>query len=128
VSAVGPGLYDIYKSPYLNTTSATVSGLPTNGAKVYVRLFSSVNGVWQSVDYTYTAYAAPAGLTFVQIPDITLNGLGQTIAPIDLTNHIQGGTAPFAFTITSQTSSDNAESRLSKLGQGFKWRFCSFSA
>jgi hypothetical protein len=91
VSAVGPGLSDIYKSPYLNTTSATVSGLPTNGAKVYVRLFSSVNGAWQSVDYTYTAYAAPAGLTSVQIPDITLNGLGQTIAPIDLTNHIQSG-------------------------------------
>jgi hypothetical protein len=34
--------------------SATVSGLPTNGSTIYVRLWSLI-GDWQHRDYTYTA-------------------------------------------------------------------------
>jgi len=34
----------------------TVSGLPTNGSTIYVRLYSSIGGAWQYTDYTYTAY------------------------------------------------------------------------
>ena len=36
----------------------TVSGLPTNGSTVYVRLWAQVAGNWQSIDYTYQAAAA----------------------------------------------------------------------
>ena len=37
------------------TTNLTVSGLPTDGSTVYVRLYTLLNGVWQSNDYTFTA-------------------------------------------------------------------------
>lgn len=36
-------------------TSVTISGLPTNGSTIHVRLFTVVNGGWQWNDYTYTA-------------------------------------------------------------------------
>ncbi len=35
-------------------TSVVVSGLPTNGSTIYVRLFGLINGTNQSTDYTYT--------------------------------------------------------------------------
>src|SRR5262249_43509778 len=34
-------------------TSQAVTGLPTNGASVYVRLWSQIGGAWQYNDYTY---------------------------------------------------------------------------
>jgi chitinase len=37
--------------------SATVGGLPTNGATVYARLSSMINSAWQSNDYTFRAAA-----------------------------------------------------------------------
>jgi hypothetical protein len=43
---------------YAATTTATqvtVSGLPTSGLKLYARLWSKVQKVWQYTDYTYTA-------------------------------------------------------------------------
>jgi hypothetical protein len=43
--------------------NATLGGLPTNGSTIYVRLWSLVNGVWLSRDYTYTALAGPAQIT-----------------------------------------------------------------
>jgi len=41
--------------------TATVSTLPTDGSKVYVRLWSLINGIWQFIDYTYTASGTGAG-------------------------------------------------------------------
>ena len=40
--------------------SATVTGLPTNGSTIYVRLWSFISGSWQNTDYTYTATTAAA--------------------------------------------------------------------
>ena len=55
VGSTGLGSSDLYNSGSLTaiTTSASVTGLPTTGAKVYVRLWSRINGLWQSTDYTY---------------------------------------------------------------------------
>ena len=39
----------------LTATTASVSNLPTNGSKLYVRLLYRINGVWQYTDYTYVA-------------------------------------------------------------------------
>ncbi len=55
LSGVGVGQSEMYNSGALMTTSANVSGLPTNGVKLYARLWSRINGNWQSIDYTYTA-------------------------------------------------------------------------
>jgi len=55
ISAVSAGGVDVYSSGQLtsSTTSATAT-IPSNGAKLYVRLFYMVNGVWKYVDYTFT--------------------------------------------------------------------------
>jgi hypothetical protein len=49
------GSSNLYNSGGTTATTETVSGLPTTGVKVYVRLYQMINGVWQSTDYTYTA-------------------------------------------------------------------------
>ena len=51
-------------------TSQTVNGIPTNGATIYVRLWTQLSGTWQYNDYTYTAaakaveFTPPPGSTF----------------------------------------------------------------
>ena len=53
LSAVAPGASDLYL--YKGTaTNTTVPALPANGATVYARLWSKINGVWQFNDYVYT--------------------------------------------------------------------------
>ena len=49
------GAYNLYASGGVTKTSVLVTGLPTNGETIYATLLSMVNGVWQSVYYTYTA-------------------------------------------------------------------------
>jgi hypothetical protein len=53
LSAVAPGASDLYL--YKGTaTNTTVPTLPANGATVYARLWSKINGAWQYNDYAYT--------------------------------------------------------------------------
>ena len=61
----GVGSSNIYNSGNVTVTSETVSNLPSNGETVYVRLYSLIDGAWQSTDYTYVASGAatPAALT-----------------------------------------------------------------
>jgi len=63
LSAVAPGGYDLYVSGHTTRTSATVSGLPTNGGTIYARLYSIIDGVTLYTDYTYTASVSLAQLT-----------------------------------------------------------------
>jgi YVTN family beta-propeller protein len=49
------GGYDIFGGYQGAATSHTVSGLPTDGRTLYVRLMSWIGGDWQYADYTYTA-------------------------------------------------------------------------
>ncbi|MGZ5065716.1 MAG: hypothetical protein ACXWG1_08995, partial [Usitatibacter sp.] len=51
-----PGGTDIYQGYQDSATSRTVTGIPTSGGTIYVRLMSYING-WQVNDYTYTAMA-----------------------------------------------------------------------
>lgn len=46
-----------------NGTQKTVSNLPTNGTKIYVRLWTKINGKWKYNDYTYTAKSSGGGNT-----------------------------------------------------------------
>jgi hypothetical protein len=53
LSAIAPGGSDLYL--YKGTaTSAIAPALPANGATVYARLYSKINGAWQWSDYVYT--------------------------------------------------------------------------
>jgi hypothetical protein len=55
VGTTGVGSHNVYNSGAVTATSETVSGLPTNVSKVYVRLYWLINGVWSAADYTYKA-------------------------------------------------------------------------
>ena len=54
-----PGTYDLYNSTPITALTTTATGLPTNGTTIYARMFSLINGTWQSKDYTYTAHGTP---------------------------------------------------------------------
>jgi hypothetical protein len=65
VGTTGVDTRDIFDSGVISATSITVPGLPTNGATVYVAVYSEINGVWQPINYTFTASKsiAPATLS-----------------------------------------------------------------
>jgi len=70
-----PGNNDLYSQPPGLNLTGTVTGLPTDGRQLYVRLWSLIGGVWQFNDYTYTAATAvtfqtlPVRLTIVAPPE-----------------------------------------------------------
>jgi hypothetical protein len=96
------GSQNLYDSGATTATSETVT-VPANGAKVYVRLWSEIDGSWQSADYTYTeARPAPGTLTFPQ-PGSTLTGSSATFT-------WTGGTGPTAYQLwlgTTRVGSQN---------------------
>jgi len=55
---------DLYGQSQGTNRSVTVSGLPTDGRNLYVRLWSLISGTWQFNDYTYTA----AGIKLIVFP------------------------------------------------------------
>jgi sugar lactone lactonase YvrE len=64
LSAIAPGDSDLYF--YKGAASTTTApSLPANGAEVYARLYSKINGTWQYNDYVYTegGTPTPAALT-----------------------------------------------------------------
>ncbi|MBN2561966.1 MAG: hypothetical protein JXQ75_13660 [Phycisphaerae bacterium] len=54
------GAKDIYNQSTGTTQQATVTGLPTDGSAVYVRLNSYINSVWEYNEYQYVAYTETA--------------------------------------------------------------------
>ena len=55
-----PGSYNVYASPISTATSATATGLPTDGVTVYVALRYEIGGTWYISYYTYTAKGTTA--------------------------------------------------------------------
>jgi hypothetical protein len=51
----------LHNSGQITVTSRTVSGLPTNGSTVRVRLYSLIGASWQYADYVYVAATASGG-------------------------------------------------------------------
>jgi sugar lactone lactonase YvrE len=72
LSAVAPGGYDLYVSGRITGTSATVSGLPANGEKIYARLYTILNGAMLYNDYTYTAMSVTLAQLTSPAPGSTL--------------------------------------------------------
>ena len=54
LGTTGAGSSGLYTSGWLTTQSTTVPSLPAKGATVYARLYSTIGGKNQYVDYTYT--------------------------------------------------------------------------
>jgi len=76
LGSTGVGSSNLYHSGTTTATSVKATGLPTNGETVYARLFTYINGVTVSTDYTYTA-ASQAVLT-TPAPTSTLAGSSVT--------------------------------------------------
>jgi hypothetical protein len=55
----GGGAKNIYSGSATTLTSATATGLPTNGETIYATLYSYISGAWQSTVYSYTASGSP---------------------------------------------------------------------
>ncbi len=64
-----PGGNTYYQSGNLGTVLSTaVTGLPTNGSTIWVRLWTLVNGTWGSSDVSYTAFGASANKGAITSP------------------------------------------------------------
>src|SRR4029079_8795809 len=79
VGTQGVGSANIYGQAAAGT-SATVSGLPTNGAIVYVRLWTLIGGNWFFNDYLYTATGAACASVLSPLPNSKLAGTDVTFA------------------------------------------------
>ncbi len=63
VSAISPGGSELYAGSAITGASASVTNLPLNGATLYARLYSLIDGAWSFLDFTYTAAASAAAVT-----------------------------------------------------------------
>jgi hypothetical protein len=64
VGSTGVGSCDLVQTGGTGALSYMATGLPIDGRTLNVRLWSLVNGAWQSHDYTYTAWSgSPATMT-----------------------------------------------------------------
>jgi serine protease len=77
-----PGGYDLYEASQGTNLSKTLTGLPTDGRTIYVRLYSRVGGYFRSRDYSYTASTqarapaelmAPSSATVLSGPSTTFS-------------------------------------------------------
>jgi hypothetical protein len=60
-------------------TSQVVSGVPTNGGTVYVKLWTLVGGTWQSNVYTYKASGGTKAVLTAPVPTSVLTGSSVTL-------------------------------------------------
>ena len=81
LGSTGVGSSNLFNSGRTTATSAAVTGLPTDGVKLYARLYQLVSGVWQSTDYTNmeAGTMVPAALT-TPTPSGVLTGSSVTFA------------------------------------------------
>jgi len=56
----GANAKNLYSGSSTTLTSATATGLPTNGETIYATLYSYIAGTWQPTVYTYTASGSPS--------------------------------------------------------------------
>jgi hypothetical protein len=62
------GSVDVYNQDQGTATSATVSGIPTDGRTIWVRLWSRCGSTWSFNDYSYNAGGTSAAFTQLTAP------------------------------------------------------------
>jgi hypothetical protein len=104
LGTTGVGSQNLYNSGSTMATSASVTGLPAYGQKVYATLGSLIGGVWQYANYTYTEAGKPAPTS------ITSPTPGSTLTGSSATFEWTGGTGPTAYELllgTTHVGSNN---------------------
>ncbi|MCP4111033.1 MAG: hypothetical protein GY749_36830, partial [Desulfobacteraceae bacterium] len=69
---------DVYSDDQGTSNAKLITGLPSGGETLYVRLWSNFNGEWVFNDYTYTAYSVASAEILTPVPGSTLNSAGET--------------------------------------------------
>jgi hypothetical protein len=72
------GGFDLYSQGQALATSQTITGLPTDGRTVYVRLWTAAAGTWQYNDYTFKASGGSKAAILTPVPASTLSGSSVT--------------------------------------------------
>jgi hypothetical protein len=90
------GGYDLFNQSLGSTLTAGVAGLPTDGRKIYARLWWVRNGAWEYADTSYTAGTGGGGGGTGANPTITTPSTGSTLT---------GSTQTFAWTAGTGASS-----------------------
>lgn len=87
-TGVGSGNLGVYsmRGTTASSLSASVTGLPTTGGTVYVRLFYVLNGNWIASDYIYTASSAAAALSSISCSSSALSGATSDACTVTLTS------------------------------------------
>jgi sugar lactone lactonase YvrE len=90
LSAVAPGGSELYSSGHITGTSTPVYGLPTNGATIYARLYSVIDGITFYNDYIFATGSlakliSPApGSTFAATTVVFTWSAGTGVSQYDL--------------------------------------------
>jgi exo-beta-1,3-glucanase (GH17 family) len=79
------GTFDLFNEDMGTALSALVTGLPTDGRTIFVRLHSMIGGSWQFHDYTFTAAAT------AQRAQLTSPAPGSTLTSSGVTFQWTGG-------------------------------------
>ena len=71
----GQGGFDLFSQNAALATSQAVSGIPTDGGTIYVRLWTASGAQWQYNDYSYTAAGATSkAVMLMPVPGSALTG------------------------------------------------------
>src|SRR5207248_1985221 len=107
-SAGGNDIYGVSQGANL---SGQVTGIPTNGARVYVRLWSfttvasnSLTTGWHFIDYTYTAAGSGSGCGTATAAGITNPTPGSTLPGGSATFTWNSGSCATSYTLSVGTS------------------------
>jgi hypothetical protein len=103
VGTMGIASNNVYTQDQATNLSASVTGLPSNGSTVYVRLWSVINGGWQYNDYTYTATSTTGGQTAVPA-QMTTPAPGSTLAATTVQFQWNGGNGVSQYHLTIGTT------------------------
>ncbi len=105
---------EIFAGAATTQLNTTVTGLPTNGSKVWVTLASGSNGSWASRAYEFTAFTL-SGIAVRETVSVT--GTGVLSAPAVST--ASAGEIVVAF---ASSSGPNSRQRLTISGGGLTWK------
>ena len=73
-----PGGYDLFSQSAGLATSEAITGLPTGGGTVYVRIWTAIGSAWRYSDCTYMAYSSLPAVMTSPAPSSTLAGSSVT--------------------------------------------------
>jgi hypothetical protein len=107
------GGFNLYSQGQALSTSQTVTGLPTDGSTVYVRLWTATGGTWQYNDYTYKAAGTGKAALTAPPPGLTVTGTSVTFTWSAVTGAVAYwldiGTSAGGFDVFSQGESGTSQ-------------------